>query len=226
MNLRARPYRDSTDLARMRYLLVAGRQANITASYMHPGYLDWDTHCPPDEQENRRDLRLWERMDEDEGQPTLEAWAMYWRNEGAFDVFVSPALHGTPAHEVVMDQYMPWAEARAREAGLKQLSHFCIFDNDTIMKRLYQARGFVVIPADPPQPLFEWPLDALPTIPLPDGFTVQGPTPHLNPIGIGTATGRSMRNSWARQSTTASAICLCAHPMAAVHRPARSGSIR
>jgi len=158
----------------MRYLLVAGRQANITASYMHPGYLDWDTHCPPDEQENRRDLRLWERMDEDEGQPTLEAWAMYWRNEGAFDVFVSPALHGTPAHEVVMDQYMPWAEARAREAGLKQLSHFCIFDNDTIMKRLYQARGFVVIPADPPQPLFEWPLDALPTIPLPDGFTVQG----------------------------------------------------
>ncbi len=174
MNLRARPYRDSTDLARMRYLLVAGRQANITASYMHPGYLDWDTHCPPDEQENRRDLRLWERMDEDEGQPTLEAWAMYWRNEGAFDVFVSPALHGTPAHEVVMDQYMPWAEARAREAGLKQLSHFCIFDNDTIMKRLYQARGFVVIPADPPQPLFEWPLDALPTIPLPDGFTVQG----------------------------------------------------
>jgi hypothetical protein len=32
----------------------------------------------------------------------------------------------------------------------------------------------VLIPADPPQPLFERPVDALPTIPLPDGFTVQG----------------------------------------------------
>jgi hypothetical protein len=76
----------------MRRLLVAGRQATTSASYMHPGCLDWDTHCPPDEQENRRNLRLWERMDEDEGQPTLEAWAMFWRHEGTFDLFVSPAL--------------------------------------------------------------------------------------------------------------------------------------
>ncbi len=44
---------------------------------MHPGYLDWDMHCPPDEPENRRDLLLWERMGADDGQPTLEAWAMY-----------------------------------------------------------------------------------------------------------------------------------------------------
>src|SRR6266545_3432895 len=94
MNLQARPYRDSTDLARMRQLLIAGRQATTPALYMHPGYLDWDTDCPPDEQENRRDFRLWERMDADEGQPTLEAWAMYSRNEGAFDLFVGPAQPG------------------------------------------------------------------------------------------------------------------------------------
>jgi hypothetical protein len=59
--------------------------------------LDWDTYCPPDEQENRRNLWLWERMDVDEGQPALEAWAMFWRHEGTFDLFVSPALYGTPA---------------------------------------------------------------------------------------------------------------------------------
>ena len=48
----------------MRRLLMAGAQAKIPASYMHPGYLDWDTHCPPDEQENRRNLLLWESVEE------------------------------------------------------------------------------------------------------------------------------------------------------------------
>jgi len=79
MNLHARPYRDATDVARMRQLLVAGRQVTTFTSYMHPGYLDWDTHCPNDEQENRRDLRLWKRIDADEGQPRLEASACAWR---------------------------------------------------------------------------------------------------------------------------------------------------
>ena len=116
MTIQSRPYRDATDLARMRQLLMAGKQANIPASYMHPGCLDWDTHYPPNEQDNRRNLRLWERAMK-LTQPTLEAWAMYWRHEGTFDLFVSPALHGTPLHETVMDEYVAWAEARAREAG-------------------------------------------------------------------------------------------------------------
>ncbi|HKF95476.1 MAG TPA: hypothetical protein VKB96_12955, partial [Gammaproteobacteria bacterium] len=43
MNIQARPYRDATDFLRMRQLVIDGRQANISASYMHPGCLDWDT---------------------------------------------------------------------------------------------------------------------------------------------------------------------------------------
>jgi mycothiol synthase len=160
-------------MARMRELLVAGSQANIAASYMHSGCLDWDTHYPPNEQENRCNLRLWERVG-NQAPPTLEAWAMYWQHEGTFDLFVSPALHGTPAHESVMDAYVAWAEARAREAGVKQVAPFWVLDYDTVMHRLMEARGFVLVPADPPAPLFERWLDALPTIPLPDGFTVQG----------------------------------------------------
>lgn len=156
----------------MRQLLVAGTQANIPASYMHPGCLDWDTHCPPDEQENQRNLRLWECMDQDP--PTLEAWAMYWRNEGTFDLFVSPALHGTPLHELVMDEYVAWAQARAREAGIAQIAPFWAMEYDKVLVRLMQARGFVVMQADPPVPLFERSLDDLPMIGLPDGFAVQG----------------------------------------------------
>ena len=156
----------------MRRLLMNGSQANIPASYMHPGYLDWETHSPPDEQENRRNLRLWERVDEDP--PALEAWAMFWRHEKTFDLFVSHALHGTPQHAIVMDEYVAWAEARAHEAGIKQLSPFWALDYDTVLDRLLQARGFVAIPADPPPPLFERSLEDLPTFPLPEGFTVQG----------------------------------------------------
>jgi GNAT superfamily N-acetyltransferase len=172
INIQARPYRDSADFARMRQLLMAGSQANISASYMHPGCLDWDTHYPPDERENRRNLRLWERTSE--SQPELEAWAIHSRHEGTFDLFVSPALYGTPAHEAVMDEYVAWAEARAREAGLKHLSPFWMFDYDIITDRMMKARGFMTIHADPPPPLFERSLDELPAIRVPDGFTVQG----------------------------------------------------
>jgi GNAT superfamily N-acetyltransferase len=156
----------------MRQLLMTGRQANILASYMHPGCLDWDTHFPPDEQENRRNLLLWERVDEEP--PVLEAWAMLWRHEGTFDLFASPALHGTPQHETVMDEYVAWAEARACEAGITQLSPFWALAYDKVLDRLLRGHGFVGIPADPPVPLFERTLDALPALPLPDGFTVQG----------------------------------------------------
>jgi GNAT superfamily N-acetyltransferase len=156
----------------MRQLLMAGTQANISASYMHPGCLDWDTHYPPDDQENQRNLRLWESMGED--RPTLEAWAICSRHEGTFDLFVGPALYGTPMHETVMDEYVAWAEMRAHEAGLKQLAPFWAMDYDTILERMMKARGFVVVPCDPAPPLFERTLDELPTILLPDGFTVQG----------------------------------------------------
>jgi GNAT superfamily N-acetyltransferase len=172
MDIQARPYRDSTDLARMRQLVMAGSQADISASYMHPGCLDWDTHRPPDQQENRRNLHLWERMDQDP--PSLEAWAICSRHEGTFDLFVSPALYGTPAHEIVMDEYLAWAEARAREVGLKQLAPFWAMEYDTVMGGLLKARGFEQIQADPAPPLFERALDELPAIRLPDGFTVQG----------------------------------------------------
>ena len=180
MQLRARPYRDPTDLARMRQLLMAGiranRRANLRAHYMPLGFLDWETHFPPDEQANRRDLRLWARAEE--GSSTLEAFALeafalYSRHEETFDLFVTPELYGTPAHEALVAEYLAWAEGRAREAGLKQLSPFWLQEDDEVMCRLLAAHGFVTLPGLPP-PLFERSLDELPTIPLPHGFTVQG----------------------------------------------------
>jgi len=172
MKLQARPYRNAADFVRMRQLLMMGRQAQIPASYMHPGCLDWDTHYPPDEEANQCNLRLWERVDEDP--PILEAWAILLRRERTFDLFVSPALHGTPLHALVMDEYITWAEARAQAADIKQIAPFWAMAYDQVLIRLMQERGFEVVPVDPPVPLFERVLDELPTIPLPAGFTVQG----------------------------------------------------
>jgi len=174
MKIQSRPYRDPTDRVRMRQLLMDGVHAQIGASYTHPGCLDWDTHVPPDEQENRRNLRVWERVDDDCERPILEAWAIFSRHEKTFDLFVSPALYDTPAHEGVMDEYVAWAEARAREAGVKQISPFWAMGHDTVLARQMKARGFAVVPVDVAAPLFERPLDVLPDVPLPAGFTVQG----------------------------------------------------
>jgi mycothiol synthase len=156
----------------MRQLLMDGSQANISGSYMHPGCLDFPTHMPPDEQAMRRNLRLWETVDS--GQPALAAWAIYQQWYGSFDLFVHPALYGTTQHEIMMDEYVAWAEERARAAGLNHLSPFWAMEYDIVLDRLMKARGFVVVKTDPAVPLFERTLDELPEIKLPEGFTVQG----------------------------------------------------
>jgi hypothetical protein len=136
MKIDARPYRDSTDIARMRQLLMTGTKANIAASYAHPGCLDWGTHYPPNEEANRYNLRLWEHMDVEP--PALEAWAIFLHNEGTFDLFVHPGLYGTPIHETIMDEYVAWAETRAREAGLKQISPFWAMEYDKVLAHMMQ----------------------------------------------------------------------------------------
>lgn len=172
MKIQERPYRDSADMASMRQLLMLGRQADIQASYMHPGCLDWATNYPPDEEANRRNIRLWECVDEH--RPALAAWAIFMPKEGSFDLFVHPRLHGMPLHETAMDEYVVWAEGRAHEAGLKTLWPFWAMDYDKILESLMRARGFAITHADPAPPLCEVALDQLPEIVVPEGFAVRG----------------------------------------------------
>ena len=170
MKIQARSYHNHTDLVAMRRLVMNGRQANIPASYMHPGSLDWATHYPPADKAIQQNLRLWERLDDDAS--TLLAWAILAHNEGSFDLFVHPTVHGTLLHEAVMDEYVAWAEARAQAVGLKQICPFWAMADDKVLERLLLARGFVPLQVDPPASLFERSLDDLPTIPLPAGFTM------------------------------------------------------
>lgn len=156
----------------MRQLLMDGARAGISASYMHPGCLDWVTNLPPDEAANRRNIRLWEQMDA--ASPALMAGAIFLHSEGSFDLFVQPSLHGSPMHATLMDQFVAWAEVRARDAGLAQLWPFWAMEEDKALTRLMIERGYSVVQVDPPPPLFERVLDELPPVQLPVGYTVQG----------------------------------------------------
>jgi mycothiol synthase len=179
MTIDGRAYYDDGDLARMRDLLVLGKAAGIPASYMHPGELYWMTYYPPDGEANRRDIRIWEFAPGSggagqAGAGDLAAWAIYCVLEGTFDLFVHPTLHGTPHHAAIMADYVAWAEARAREAGLDHLSPFWVMEYDTVMDGLLKAHGFVPLDGTP-GPLFGRSLEGeLPPVVLPEGYTVQG----------------------------------------------------
>lgn len=139
MGRQGRPYRDGGDWVVMRELLMAGGRANSSGSYMHPGCLDWAICYPPDEQANRRNFWLWERIDGDGA--TLEAWAIFLCREGSFDLFVHPSLYDTPRHETIMDEFIGWAEGRAQEDGLNYLWPFWAMADDQVLNRLMRARG-------------------------------------------------------------------------------------
>ena len=155
----------------MRDLLVLGARAQIPASYMHPGELYWMTYFPPDEEENRRNIRIWEFLAED--RRDMAGWALCSRLEQTFDLFVHPVLHGTPAHAAMVADYVAWAEVRAREVRLGHLSPFWVMDYDTVMDRLLRVHGFAVLEGLP-SPLFARSLAELPPVQLLDGFTIQG----------------------------------------------------
>jgi mycothiol synthase len=171
MILRARPYRSVDDLERMRRLVMVGTKAGISASYLHPGSLDWATHYPPADQAPQDNLRLWEQVDAE--QPRLTAWAIFAHNEESFDLFVHPTLYGTRHHESVMDEYVAWAEARARALGLRDLHPFWAMEYDGVLARLHHAHGYVDAKAEPAAPLFERSLENLPGTELPPGFTLR-----------------------------------------------------
>lgn len=157
----------------MRQLVMTGHQAKIPASYMHPGYLDWATHSPPADRAMPLNLRLWEASDHAESPPDLVAWAIFAHNEGSFDLFIHPALHGTAVHETVMAEYVTWAETRARELGVKKLWPFWAMSYDHVLAHLLQEHGFVDMQTGPPAPLFERTMDDIPIPPLSDGYVVQ-----------------------------------------------------
>jgi GNAT superfamily N-acetyltransferase len=161
-----RPYQDARDMARMRDLLIAGRAADNGAYYVHCGDLDWWLNRPPDEDQRRADIRLWE----EDGR--LLAWCMHLPDEATFDFFAHPDVFDDDRGLAMLRQSVNWATDRAQAREGKTLINGWVSESDAVSLARWAACGFAATPA-PEGPIFMQSLERAlePPVP-PDGFAV------------------------------------------------------
>ncbi len=137
-----RPYRDAQDWPRLLDLLMAGRRADNGTYYVHTGDVSWwlyyhDTGAPLSEQ-----IWLWE------GGDALLGWVVFTARDGFFDLFVHPALRGTPEAEAMH----AWCEARlaaqVKALGGAEIRVGWILADDDWRGPLLTRRGFAARRSD------------------------------------------------------------------------------
>ena len=190
-----RAYQSEADLARMRDLLIAGRAAHNGSYYIHIGDLNWWLYRPPDEAQRRNGIRLWET--DVDGEPLL-AWAFAPPGDNTLDVYVHPAIHGTPQAEDLIDQAIAWSEAKARQEQQETLELYWIDASDVWLHGHFAKHGFV--PADTGYVHFTHRLAEIPDAQLPAGYEVISVTSEAAGVQRAQATYRAFNNSmpWAK----------------------------
>lgn len=135
-----RPYRDEQDLARMKSLLVLGRQAGNGTYYVHTGDLDWWLYYPSVRRAWNEIIFLWEWLRPD-GQ--LSGWALLSPEWRTFDVFVHPEERGSSR---AAEMYV-WAEQQiahiTRQTGGKEIRTMWVSEGDAALGNHLSRRGFV-----------------------------------------------------------------------------------
>ncbi len=161
-----RSYRDERDLDNIKALQIAGRAADNGTYYVHRGDVDWWFNDPPNEEDRRDNIRLWEQ----DGR--LLAWCVHTPDDGTFDFFAHPSLRGSEQAQAMLRQGVDWATERAREKGNTKLTNYWVSNTDAVSLAQWGACGFV--PAETPGgPIFMQSLErALEPPQTPDGFTV------------------------------------------------------
>jgi GNAT superfamily N-acetyltransferase len=131
-----RPYQDERDMQRIRDLQVVGRAANNGTYYVHRGDVDWWFNDPPNEDDRRDNVRLWE----DDGR--LLAWCVHTPSDNTFDFFVHPSAHGSERAQAMLRQGVDWATERANVRDGKKLTNYWISDTDEASLAQWGACGF------------------------------------------------------------------------------------
>jgi mycothiol synthase len=156
-----RPYRDESDMDKIRALQVAGRTANNGTYYVHRGDVDWWFYYPPNEGARRENVRMWE----DRGGRLL-AWGTH--EDDAVDFFAHPTLRGSETGAAMLAWFLGWAETRAKQQGKTKLQNNWVIKTDTVTQAHWQACGFT---AKEDGPSFAQSLNRkIPTPMLPAGF--------------------------------------------------------
>ncbi len=169
MPLTPRPYRAHADLAAVHAVLTAGRaamQAGGRAYYVHPGDVNWWLFYLNQADDPAAHLTLWEQA----GQ--VAGWSLLSPAFAAFDVFLLPALRGTPEAAAVW----AWTEAQLLAVlggASAQLQTVWVSEDDDVLTAWLAGRGYTPSADD-----YLWSLErplagALPAPCPPDGFTLR-----------------------------------------------------
>lgn len=136
MTPQPRPYRDPSDLEKMRQLLIEGRRANNGTYYVHAGDLNWWLFYPPQKFSFSDNIYLW-----DEGGEVM-GWALFSEGDRTFDVFFHPDLRGAEQAETMCLWAETRAMARAKDRGHKNIRRMWVFETDEFLALLLRRRGF------------------------------------------------------------------------------------
>jgi len=164
-----RPYRDETDLEKMRKLLQAGRQASNGTYYVHTGDLSWWLFYPPLDFDLWQFLHIWDDPLDSED---ILAWALVSPDWYTADVILQPPLRGS----LLAQQMYLWAEdeitAVARKDGKNLIRVMWVGEDDHVMDEHLRQRGFLRAKEDVSMlRSFE---DDIPSPTLPPGYCMRG----------------------------------------------------
>ena len=136
MTFASRWYRESSDLERIKALLMAGRAKLRFGGYRHVGDIDWALWYGNCDLNRTETIRLWE---EDHG--TLAGYAMLMQTYFEFEV--APHLRGSSLEETIVD----WCETHIASrtetaAGGAVVAATDAFASDTERVALLNRRGY------------------------------------------------------------------------------------
>jgi len=169
MNPQPRPYAGTEDREKMRQVLVLGRQASNGSYYVHVGDLNWWLYYVEPQANPWQHIYLW---DGPRPGDALRGWALLSPQWRSFDVFVQPALRGSPLAWQMYD----WAEekitALVRRQGGRDIRTMWVAERDDALIYHLERRGFGRDKGYLIQHL-RWLEGSIATQELPEGFYVR-----------------------------------------------------
>jgi len=134
-----RLFASADDREKMRQVLVQGRQAENGSYYVHVGDLSWWLYYVRSGANPWQNVYLWDNSRSSE---PLRGWALLSPEWSAFDVFVQPALRGSPQAWQMYDWAEERATALARRQKVKEIRTMWVADRDDALIFHLERRGF------------------------------------------------------------------------------------
>jgi mycothiol synthase len=134
-----RLFAGADDREKMRQVLVQGRQAENNSYYVHVGDLSWWLYYVKPGANLWQHIYLW---DSPRSSEPLRGWALLSPDWSSFDVFIQPALRGSPQAWQIYDWAEEQAAKLARRQKVKEIRTMWVADRDDALIFHLERRGF------------------------------------------------------------------------------------